>query len=59
MLSLLLQIFVPYRRYVRVLKWLTLVLLAYVGMVFAVHIPWSHVLRETCVATVDVAQRVR
>jgi NRAMP (natural resistance-associated macrophage protein)-like metal ion transporter len=43
MLSLLLQIFVPYKRYVQVLKWLTLALLAYVGIVFVVHIPWSQI----------------
>ncbi|MFZ6655964.1 NRAMP family divalent metal transporter [Undibacterium sp. TJN19] len=43
-LSLLLQVFVPYRRYVRLLKWLTLALLAYVATAFVVHIPWSQVL---------------
>ncbi|WP_296447031.1 NRAMP family divalent metal transporter [Rhodoferax sp. UBA5149] len=42
--SLLLQVFIPYRRYVRILKWLTLALLAYVATVFVVHIPWSQVL---------------
>lgn len=42
--SLLLQVFIPYRRYVRVLKWLTLALLAYVATAFVVHIPWSEVL---------------
>ena len=47
LLSLLLQILVPYRRYVRVLKWLTLALLAYVGVVFAVHMPWSEVASKT------------
>ncbi|KWK50913.1 iron transporter [Burkholderia stagnalis] len=46
-ISLTLQIFVPYRRYVRVLKWLTLVLFAYVGVVFAVRIPWSTVALRT------------
>ncbi|WP_338801998.1 divalent metal cation transporter [Pseudomonas sp. RSB 5.4] len=45
--SLLLQVFIPYKRYVRVLKWLTLVLLAYVGIVFAVHIPWGQVVEHT------------
>jgi NRAMP (natural resistance-associated macrophage protein)-like metal ion transporter len=45
--SLLLQVFVPYHRYVRVLKWLTLALLAYVGVVFAVHIPWLAVIEGT------------
>ncbi len=42
--SMLLQVFVPYRRYVRLLKWLTLALLAYVVTVFVEHIPWSQVL---------------
>jgi NRAMP (natural resistance-associated macrophage protein)-like metal ion transporter len=46
-LSLLLQIFIPYRRYVRILKWLTLALLAYVATAFVVHIPWSQVLAKT------------
>jgi NRAMP (natural resistance-associated macrophage protein)-like metal ion transporter len=47
LLSLVLQVFVPYRRYVRVLKWLTLVLFAYVGVVFAVRIPWMTVAIRT------------
>jgi NRAMP (natural resistance-associated macrophage protein)-like metal ion transporter len=45
--SLLLQVFIPYKRYVRILKWLTLVLLAYVGTVFVVHIPLAQVLTST------------
>src|SRR6185312_14589278 len=44
MLSLLFQILIPYRRYVRILKWLTLVLLAYVVTVFVVNVSWRHVL---------------
>ena len=43
--SLLLQIFIPYRRYVRILKWLTLALLAYVATMFVVQIPWWQVAR--------------
>jgi NRAMP (natural resistance-associated macrophage protein)-like metal ion transporter len=46
-ISLLLQVFVPYTRYVPWLKWLTLALLAYVGVVFTVHIPWAQVLAAT------------
>lgn len=46
-LCLTLQVFLPYRVYVRYLKWLTLGLLAYVATVFAVHMPW----REVAVAT--------
>ncbi|MFC6519682.1 NRAMP family divalent metal transporter [Undibacterium arcticum] len=45
--SVLLQVFIPYTNYVRVLKWLTLVLLAYVASAFALNIPWSDVLRNT------------
>jgi NRAMP (natural resistance-associated macrophage protein)-like metal ion transporter len=44
LISLLLQVFIPYRRYVRILKWLTLALLAYVATAFVVHIPWAQVL---------------
>jgi NRAMP (natural resistance-associated macrophage protein)-like metal ion transporter len=43
--SLLLQVFVPYHRYVHVLKWMTLSLLAYVGVVFAVAVDWGLVTR--------------
>ena len=41
--SLLLQVFLPYQRYVRYLKWLTLALLAYVAVVFTVAVPWREV----------------
>ncbi|WP_245321107.1 divalent metal cation transporter [Bradyrhizobium sp. NAS96.2] len=45
--TLLLQVFVPYHRYVFFLKWLTLSLLAYAGVLFTVHVPWGQVLRDT------------
>jgi NRAMP (natural resistance-associated macrophage protein)-like metal ion transporter len=45
--SLALQIFMPYERYVRFLKWLTLALLAYVAVVFTVNVPWTEVLLAT------------
>ncbi|OWQ93404.1 iron transporter [Roseateles aquatilis] len=40
-LSLLLQIWLPYERYVKILKWLTLSLLAYVGVGFAAKADWT------------------
>lgn len=40
-------IVVPYSRYVAVLKWLTLTLLAYVGSAFIVDVPWRTVLHDT------------
>jgi Mn2+/Fe2+ NRAMP family transporter len=42
-LSMLLQVFVPYTRYVNILKWLTLSLLAYVATAFIVDVPWGEV----------------
>jgi len=45
--SLVLQIFMPYERYVRFLKWLTLALLSYVAVVFTIHVPWLEVARQT------------
>jgi Mn2+/Fe2+ NRAMP family transporter len=41
--SCLLEIFVKYDRYVAVLKWLTVVLFAYVGVALVVHVPWGAV----------------
>jgi len=38
--SLGLQLFVPYRRYANILKWLTLVLLAYIALLFMVKVDW-------------------
>jgi len=46
-LCLSLQVWLPYSTYVRYLKWLTLGLLAYVGTVFAVKLPWLEVLHKT------------
>ncbi|WLI88399.1 divalent metal cation transporter [Massilia sp. R2A-15] len=46
-LCLSLQVWLPYSTYVRYLKWLTLGLLAYVGIVFAVKLPWLDVLHKT------------
>lgn len=43
LLSLVLQVFLPYQRYVAWLKWLTLALLAYVAVVFMVHLEWREV----------------
>jgi hypothetical protein len=39
--TLLLQIFVPYHNYVRYLKWLTLSLLAYAAVMFTIQVRWS------------------
>ena len=45
LLTVLLQVFLPYRGYVRWLKWLTLALLAYVVFVFTLDLDLAEVLR--------------
>jgi NRAMP (natural resistance-associated macrophage protein)-like metal ion transporter len=45
--STLLQVFVPYRRYSPILKFLTLALFAYVATAFTVKIPWGTALLAT------------
>jgi NRAMP (natural resistance-associated macrophage protein)-like metal ion transporter len=47
LLCLALQVFLRYETYVRYLKWLTLGLLAYVAVVFTIHVPWLHVAERT------------
>jgi NRAMP (natural resistance-associated macrophage protein)-like metal ion transporter len=46
-LSMLLQVFIPYTRYVSILKWLTLALLAYFATALAVKVPWLQVVKST------------
>jgi Mn2+/Fe2+ NRAMP family transporter len=45
--TLLLQIFVPYHRYVFFLKWLTFSLLAYAAVLFTIEVPWGEVALRT------------
>jgi NRAMP (natural resistance-associated macrophage protein)-like metal ion transporter len=54
LLSLLLQVFIPYSRYVRILKWLSLVLLAYVATAFSLSIPWREVALHTLLPTLSL-----
>jgi Mn2+/Fe2+ NRAMP family transporter len=44
-----LEVSVPYHRYARVLRWLALSLLAYVGVLAVVHVDWTAVLTHTVV----------
>lgn len=53
LLSVVLQITIPYSRYAAVLKWLTLTLFAYVAVVFAVKVPWGETLKDTLLPSVS------
>jgi NRAMP (natural resistance-associated macrophage protein)-like metal ion transporter len=46
MTSLVLQVFLPYESYVRWLKWLTLALFSYVGVVFTLDLDWRRLALE-------------
>ena len=48
-ISLIAVLFIPYSTYARYLKWLTLSLFSYVGVVFLVHVSWPAVLRATLI----------
>src|SRR6202047_2257662 len=54
LISIVLQIFVPYTRYVKYLKFLVLSLLAYVVTAFLVHIDWPAALRATIVPPIKI-----
>ena len=45
-ITVLLQVFVPYRKLAPILKWLTLFLFVYVIAVFMVQVPWGQVLYD-------------
>ena len=42
-LILFLEIFIPYHRYAKILRWLCLSLVAYVAVLFVVQVPWGEV----------------
>lgn len=48
-LCAILQVVIPYKSYVSVLKWLTLSLFAYVAVVLVVGVPWGQALRGALV----------
>ncbi len=52
--SLGLEVFIRYARYVSMLKWMTVVLFAYVGTAFVVHMPWGTVARHLFVPALSL-----
>jgi NRAMP (natural resistance-associated macrophage protein)-like metal ion transporter len=50
-----LEVFMSYRKYVRYLKWLTLALFAYVGVVLSVDVQWGQVLAGIALPRVDLS----
>jgi len=54
LVSLVLQVFIPFPRYAPILKALTLALLAYVATVFVVKVPWGEVFYQTIVPSLSL-----
>jgi NRAMP (natural resistance-associated macrophage protein)-like metal ion transporter len=53
LITVLLEVFSRYSRYVSILKWLTLSLFAYVGVVFIVHTPWGEVAKSLVIPQIS------
>jgi NRAMP (natural resistance-associated macrophage protein)-like metal ion transporter len=54
--SLLMQIFTPYVRYARYLKWLALVLLSYVFSALLAHLNWGDVLKQATIPSITFSK---
>ncbi|MFY9559354.1 MAG: divalent metal cation transporter [Terriglobales bacterium] len=52
--SVLAELFIPYSKYAKYLKWLTLSLFAYVATAFFVHVPWSVVVQTTFSPKIEI-----
>jgi NRAMP (natural resistance-associated macrophage protein)-like metal ion transporter len=55
-LMLWLQIFTPYDKYAKYLKWLSLVLFAYVISAFLAHLNWGHVLQHAVIPRITFSK---
>jgi NRAMP (natural resistance-associated macrophage protein)-like metal ion transporter len=53
LVSVFLQVRIPYKTYSGILKWLTLSLLSYVGTIFVVRVNWGEVLRGTFIPAIS------
>ena len=54
--SLLLQIFTPYSKYARYLKWLALILLSYILSAILAHLDWGQVLKNGFVPHIEFSK---
>ncbi|MEO7635382.1 MAG: divalent metal cation transporter [Sphingomicrobium sp.] len=48
-----LEIFISYRRYAAILKWTTLTLFAYIGVIAVAHVPWGEALTSLVVPRIE------
>jgi NRAMP (natural resistance-associated macrophage protein)-like metal ion transporter len=55
-IAILLEVFISYPRYARILRWLTASLAAYIVVLFVVDVDWSAVLRGTFLPSFDLSR---
>ena len=55
-LCAILEIYSSYQRYVRLLKWMTLSLFAYVAAILVIHVPWAEVAYNTLIPHLEWKQ---
>jgi NRAMP (natural resistance-associated macrophage protein)-like metal ion transporter len=48
-----LEVFIPYERYAKVLRWLTLSLVSYIAVLFVIDLTWGSVLRQTFIPRIS------
>lgn len=56
LLCLLLQIFISYAKYARLLKWLAMVLFAYIASAILAHLNWAEVLKHTALPSITFSK---
>ncbi len=54
LMSVTLQVLIPYAKYVLILKWLCLVLFTYVAVVFSVNVPWLEAIKNSLLPTITI-----
>lgn len=53
LIMILLEIFIPYRKYIRILKWLAMALFAYFITAFLIDVQWGEVLKATLMPQIE------
>jgi NRAMP (natural resistance-associated macrophage protein)-like metal ion transporter len=48
-----LEVFIPYERYAKVLRWLTLSLVSYIAVLFVIDLNWGSVVRQTFIPRIS------
>lgn len=56
LICLLLMIYIPYKRYAKILKWMVISLLSYIATGFIVHMDWTEVLHNSFIPSLEFSK---